>query len=160
VPEVAKSNDSPIAPLKKPIDFSRLDKLMEYSNDRKYPDALSLFKSLRVFTQRHGGQYAAVLLQNEDHADGAFEVMAGDYGFTRILMDRPWFPYRTADNATEAIAKLFDFVNNELTTDRAKLINWSTACSRLEYDLARGGDGYYDIDEKWKLTLEEAYAPH
>lgn len=58
----------------------------------------------------------------------------------------------------EAIQALLDFVNNELTTDRDKLINWSVSCAELEYMLTKGGDGYFDIASNWKPTIEEAYS--
>lgn len=144
-------------PIKNPMNFSRLDGLMEYSNNRDNPDALSLIKSMRVFTQRYGSAYAAVLLQNASHEEEAYSTLSDDYGFEHHLKARPWFPYRTADNATEAITQLLEFLNNELTTDREQLINWSVSCCELEYDLAQGGDGDFNIDPNWKLTIEQAY---
>jgi hypothetical protein len=146
-------------PLKKPVNFSRLDKLFEYSNGRKDPSVLNLVQSMRVFTRRHGGAYGAMLINNRDHGNDAFEMIAEDYGLSHHLSQRPWFPYRESDTATGAITALMDFLNNELTQDREQLINWSVNCALFEYKLSQGGDGYYDIATGWCLSAEEAYAP-
>jgi hypothetical protein len=142
----------------KPLDFSRLNKIMVYSSGQ---GALSLFQTFTVFTKRHGGGYCAALLKHEDLVGETQEIFAEDWGYEHLLQQRPWYPYRLGRSAEEAMGALLTFLNEELTHDREELITWAGNCAALEYYLYRGQDGCFQggtgmLPEDWVLTYNEA----
>jgi len=138
-------------------DVSRLNKMLNYSSGE---GTLSLAQGLVIGTRRHGGDYYAVLIHNEDAFSEVRDRFAEDWGWECFLKRRDWYPFRTGRTAEEALGKLLDFLNNTLTHDRQKLINWSSNCSMLEQEIIKGDEGNYDlcnIPNNWITSLAEAY---
>lgn len=142
------------------MDFKKLDLMMEFSDSLPAATdkgiSIPLFKGLHVFASRHSYGHIAVLTVAWAEEEALLLALREEFGFMHTLNARPWYPLRTGKNSAEAIHKLLDFINNELTTDREELINWGSSCGQLQYMLSQVENGDHDIPEDWKRTYREA----
>lgn len=120
------------------LDFSFLESLYEFSNAK---DAVYLVEGLHVNSRRYGGNYCAALtfMYNDGSGAKALDIYNGDEGYEHALCELSWFPYREGKTIQEALSNLLNFINNELTRNKEQLINWASACSKVEKVIIENG---------------------
>jgi len=138
----------------KQMNLAVLEKFVQAYNSPELPIALG--NVLHISGKRHGGGYAAFLVQLDNTTcpdEGSFAEMVEDDDFWQGHLRRiPWFPLRHGDTVGEALQNLVKFLDEELTEEPRELMRWQSMCCSLALKLVEAQESFRpDLDlQRWE----------